>query len=298
MKISLGSWAFSFGPYASHPVPFDRVVRRLAEAGYDGIETCGFPPHVTLDQYASRESRRELVQFLRANDMGVSGYAADLTAVNPVVAGNRQKYLDLFQRNVEMCADIGSPAIRVDTLAAPGSIPDSEYGDAFRRVAELWREAAGMAQKAGVRVVWEFEPGFVFNKPSEVVAMHDLVGHPNFKVLFDTCHAYMCGVAGARQHPPKERLAGGVAEFLKKLDGRIGHVHLIDSDNTLHADETSTHKPFRQGLIDFKALAPLLLALPGIEWWCIDLCFWEGAWDLVEPSLSFVEELAGSRAVV
>ena len=34
-KISLGSWAFAFGPYASDPVPFDRSAKRLAEAEYD-----------------------------------------------------------------------------------------------------------------------------------------------------------------------------------------------------------------------------------------------------------------------
>jgi len=31
-KVSLGSWAFAFGPYAARPVPFDAVAKRLAEA--------------------------------------------------------------------------------------------------------------------------------------------------------------------------------------------------------------------------------------------------------------------------
>ena len=72
-KISLGSWAFSFGPYADHPVSFDATVKRLSEAGYDGIEVCGFPPHITLDRYPDELTRRELVQFLRAHNLGVSG---------------------------------------------------------------------------------------------------------------------------------------------------------------------------------------------------------------------------------
>lgn len=295
MKISLGSWAFSFGPYADDPIPFDKTVRRLAEAGYDGVEVCGFPPHITLDQYPTKDSRREVVRLLEGLELGVSGYAADFTSVNPTVAGNRQKYLDLFQRNVEMCVDIGSPAIRVDSGAAPGSIPAADYQPAFARLADVWRDAAGIAAKAGVRMVWEFEPGFVFNKPSEVVAMHDRVGHPNFKVMFDTSHAYMCGVVGARQHGVKETLAGGVGEFLKKLEGRVGHIHLIDSDGTLHGDETSTHRPFGEGYIDFNGLAPQLLDVPGIEWWCIDLCFWVGAWDLVESSLKFVTGLLSRK---
>jgi sugar phosphate isomerase/epimerase len=296
MKVSLGSWAFSFGPFADNPIPFEKTVKRLSEAGYDGIEICGFPPHVTLDQYPTKESRQKLVRFLKDNKLGVSGYAADFTGVNPVVAGNKQKYLDLFRRNVEMCADIGSPNIRVDSVGAPGSIDDADYRAAFDRLADVWREAAGVAQQGGIRLVWEFEPGFCFNKPSEVLAMHRAVAHPNFWIMFDTSHAYMCAVVGARQHGAKETMPGGAAEFLDKLRGRIGAIHLIDSDGTLHGDETSTHRPFGEGFIDFKSLAPQLLAVPNIQWWCIDMCFWAGSWELVESSLGFVRNLLGVRA--
>jgi sugar phosphate isomerase/epimerase len=298
MKISLGSWAFSFGPFADNPIPFEKTVKRLSEAGYDGIEICGFPPHVTIDQYPNKESRRQLVRFLQDNRLGVSGYAADFTSVNPVVEGNKQKYLDLFRRNTEMCVDIGSPCIRVDSIAAPGSIEERDYRAAFDRLADVWRDSAGIAQAAGIRLVWEFEPGFAFNKPSEVVSMHQTVGHPNFWIMFDTSHAYMCAVVGARQHGTREVLPGGVEEFLGKLKGRIGAIHLIDSDGTLHGDETSTHRPFGEGFVDFRTLAPKLLDVPNIEWWCIDMCFWAGSWELVEPSIKFVRKLLSTHAVV
>jgi sugar phosphate isomerase/epimerase len=297
VKISLGSWAFSFGPYAENPIPFEKTVKRLSSAGYDGIEICGFPPHVTQDNYPTPESRKELVKFLKDHHLGVSGYAADFSSVNPVAEDNKQKYLDLFKRNVQMCVDVGSPAIRVDSVAAPGSIADQDYAASFDRLAGIWREAAGIAQAAGIRLNWEFEPGFVFNKPSEVVSMHQRVGHPNFFIMFDTSHAYMCAVVGARQHGPKEVLRGGVPEFLRKLEGRIGAIHLIDSDGTLHGDETSTHRPFGEGYIHFKSLAPRLLAVPNIEWWCIDMCFWAGSWELVEASRDFVADLLGQKAV-
>jgi sugar phosphate isomerase/epimerase len=296
MKISLGSWAFLFGPFSDNPISFEDTVKRLGAAGYDGIEPCGFPTHVTLDKYPDKESRRKLVGLLDANKLKVSGYAADFSSVNPVIADKEHEYLDLFRRNTQMCVDIGSPCIRVDSIAAPGSVPDAEYEAAFRRLANVWRSSAAIAQDLGVRLVWEFEPGFLFNKPSEVVAMHDAVNHPNFELMFDTSHAYMCAVVGARQHGPKETLPGGVSEMLHMLKGRIGAIHLIDSDGTLHGEETSTHRPFGEGFIDFEALTPELLAVPGIDWWCIDLCFWPGSWELVEPSLAFVRKLLGARA--
>jgi sugar phosphate isomerase/epimerase len=292
MKISFGSWAFSFGPYADQPIPFEATVARLSAAGYDGIEICGFPPQVTLDRYSTAASRRELRRFLEDRHLGVSGYAADFTCVNPLAPQNRQRYLDLFQRNVEMCVDLGSPALRVDTIAAPGSIDDREYDTCFHRLSDLWRESAQIAQDAGIRVVWEFEPGFVFNKPSEILALHRRVAHPNFRILFDTCHAYMCAVAGARQHASRETLSGGTAQLLRKLEGCVGAVHLTDSDGSLYGEETSAHVPFGTGNVDFRALAPQLLKVPGIDWWCIDMSFRADAWDLVGASRAFVASLA------
>jgi sugar phosphate isomerase/epimerase len=284
MKISLGSWAFSFGPYAADPIPFEAVAKRLAAAGYDGIDVSGFPPHVTLEKYPTRKSRMELVRFLEDHRLGVSGYSADFSEVNPIIKENERQYLDLLRRNVQMAFDIGSPTLRVDTVSAPGSLPEDEYEASFHRLSRIWAEGAEIAQNAGVRLVWEFEPGFVFNKPEEIVRMHQEVRHPNFSIMFDTSHAYMCGVVGARQHGKRDVLPGGVAEFLDKLQGRIGAIHLIDSDGTLHHDETSTHRPFGEGLIDFDRLAPKLLSVPNIEWWTIDMCFWAGSWDLVDAS--------------
>jgi sugar phosphate isomerase/epimerase len=291
MKISMGSWVFSFGPFADDPVPFDRTVERLAKAKLDGIEVCGFPPHVTVDRYPTPESRSELAQFITDHGLGVSGYAADFTFVNPVTPGNRQKYLDLFSQNLELAVAIGSPTIRVDSGAAPGSIEDRDYTAAMDRLAAIWNEAAGIAQKANVRVCWEFEPGFAFNKPSEIRRLHGLVDHPNFWILFDSAHAHMCSVVGSRQHGTKETLAGGVTELVDLLKGRIGAVHLIDSDGTLYAEETSRHRPFGRGVIDFQPLADRLLEIKGIEWWCIDTCFCTDAWELVESSRDFVAGL-------
>ena len=55
-------------------------------------------------------------------------------------------------------------------------------------------------------MLWEFEPGFMFNKPSDIINMPKAVDHPNFKVMFDTCHAQMCAVVGARQRGEQEVL--------------------------------------------------------------------------------------------
>ena len=106
-----------------------------------------------------------------------------------------------------------------------------------------------------MRLVWEFEPGFWLNKPSEVNRVVDAVDHPHFKLLFDTSHAYMGAVVGARQTGEKETLAGGVVDYARLLAPHIGHFHVIDSNGSLHHGETSTHTPFGAGAYRFQRRA-------------------------------------------
>lgn len=295
MKISWGTWACSFGPYAGQPLQLDEIAVRAAAAGYDGLELSGYPPHVTLDAYATGESRQALRRRLTDLGLGLSGYSPDFSSVNPLAPENRARYLDLFRRHIELAADLASPTMRVDTVGAPGSVEDRDYYPALTRVADIWREGAEEAKQAGVRIVWEFEPGFVFNKYSEVIALHDRVGHPWFQLLFDTSHAYMSGVVGARQQGRKETLDGGVTEYLDRLDGRIGAIHVVDSDGTLLLDETSTHRPLGEGYLVWRKLLPKLASVRNIEWWCLDLSFWDGAADLIETSLVSLKNLMAAN---
>jgi sugar phosphate isomerase/epimerase len=293
-KLSIGTWAYAFGPYQQNPVPFDKVVDKLGELGYDGVEIGAFKPHIHPDDYPSDADRAGVKSRIARNRLEVSGLAADFWGDKGPATDAAQEgdyYLKLFEKNLKLCTDLGAPSIRVDTVSPPDGAPGVERKTAWKRIVELWRTCAGRAQEKGVKVVWEFEPGFVFNKPSEVVELVADVGHPNFSVLFDTCHAYMCAVVGARQPGAKETLPGGVAEFARKLKGQIGHLHVIDSDGTLHGDETSTHRPFGEGFIDFGEVLDAVCKDAGYQgkWFTVDLCFWPEAWEVTEKAKRFLE---------
>ena len=73
MKISMGAWSFTFGPHAAAPTPLAAICERLAQTGYDGIELCGFPPHVTLEAYPGAAERAQLRRLLADSGLGVSG---------------------------------------------------------------------------------------------------------------------------------------------------------------------------------------------------------------------------------
>jgi sugar phosphate isomerase/epimerase len=158
-----------------------------------------------------------------------------------------------------------------------------------------------LAANRGIRICWEFEPGFPLNKPSEIVALVDALrsrGNANFGVLFDTCHAHMCAAVGANQIGENETLPGGELELLQKLKGKIAHIHLIDSDGTLNEHNTSTHNPFGTGRLNFDKLVPELLqsGVPN-DWWCVDLCFWPNAWDVTADSKRFLDKVRQKYAV-
>ncbi len=291
-RISIGTWAYSIGPYANNPVPFDEVVDKLAALGFDGLELGGFPPHPNPDDLPAREQRRELAAGVRAKGLEWSGLAANLWGEKLINTDDTSKYVAEFKKNLDFCNDLGIETIRVDTVQPPTVFSEVDEATARRRVVGTWRTCSRAAADQGVRVVWEFEPGFAFNKPSDILGIVDEVGHPNFSTMFDTCHAHMVAGVGARQPGQRETLPGGALELAQKLRGKIGHVHLIDSDSTLHDDETSTHSPFGEGVLDFDALLPVLnrSGVPH-DWWTIDLCFWPDAWAVTERCKRAVDGL-------
>jgi len=286
-KTSIGGWAYIWGGYEESPIPLKTVVEKLSSIGFDGIEMAAFPPHLEPN---TEEKRREVKKLLDNYGLEVSGLAAPFPSP---ATSKKDDYIDAVKSNLEICSDLGIPKLRVDSVDPPTGISGGmDYETCFSKIAEVWNSAADICMKDDVKLIWEFEPGFLFNKPGEVVRMVYKVDHPNFSILFDSCHAYMCSVIGARQLGDKETLPGGVVQFAHMLTGKIGHIHLIDSDGTLHDGETSTHAPLGTGLLDFDKIIPAILEAGYTdEWWTIDLCFWPKALDVTEDNKKYLDKL-------
>ncbi len=291
-RISIGSWAYSIGPYAEGPVPWDEVVANLARLGFDGVELGGFAPHPNPDDLPGADDRARVREGLAEAGLAFSGLAANLWDQHLIDTDDPEPYIERFRQNVRFAADLGIPGIRVDTVQPPTVFESVDEKTARRRVVETWRRCAAEAADAGPYVTWEFEPGFAFNKPSDIQRIVDEVDHQAFGVLLDTCHAHMVAAEAARQPGEPETLRGGAVELVERLAGKINHIHVIDSDGTLHDDQTSTHAPFGEGLIDWDAMVPALNAA-GVphDWWTIDLCFWPDAWAVTERCKAFADDL-------
>ncbi len=59
-RISIGTWAYSIGPYADKPVPFTEVVTKLNELGFDGLELGGFGVHPNPNLQKTKDERAKV----------------------------------------------------------------------------------------------------------------------------------------------------------------------------------------------------------------------------------------------
>jgi sugar phosphate isomerase/epimerase len=234
---------------------------------------------------------------MRERSLAFSGIAANLWGEKLVNTDDQSKYIAEFRKNPEFARDLDIQGIRVDCVQPPTIHREIDYETAMDRVVRTWQTCCDIAADNGQYVTWEFEPGFAFNKPSDIVRIHDAVRKPNFGLQYDTCHGQMVGVIGARQEGGKEVFPDQIS-FIRKLNGRINHIHLIDSDNTCHKDangedETSAHPPFGMGVLDFDSILPELIRAYRLshDWWTIDLCFWPDAWDATRVCKQAVDEL-------
>ena len=296
-RISIGSWAYTIGPYEKDPVDFFTVCEKLKELGFDGVELGGFPPHPNPDDILESTARHEVAARVRQMGLEFSGLAANLWGEHLIDTDDPSGYISEFTKNCDFCTDLGIQTIRVDTVQPPTIFETVDRKTALTRVVDTWKTCCSIAADRGLQMTWEFEPGFAFNKPSDVVQILESIPDKNFGVMYDTCHGQMVSVVGARHPGAKEVLAGGQLELIQMLSGRINHIHLIDSDNSCHkaedgTDETSSHPPFGLGVLDFDSIVPALAkeTLPH-NWWTIDLCFWPDAWQATASCKTSIDEL-------
>lgn len=296
-RTSIGTWAYNIGPYEANPIPFDTVGATLAKLGFDGLELGSYNSYPNPNNTPTQEARAALKEKMRNWGLEFSGLSCDLWSQHLIDTDDQSAYLAEFRKNADFAVDLGIEGIRVDCVQPPTILDQVDYDTAFKRVTETWKVCVKEAADRGLYVSWEIEPGFAFNKPSDVLRVLDAIPDANFGIMYDTCHGQMIAVVGGRHHGAKETLPGGQLEFIDRLSGRINHIHLIDSDNSFHKDaaghdETSAHPPFGDGVIDFDQIVPRLAKEKlAHDWWTIDLCFYPDAWKLTERCKLALDEL-------
>ena len=305
-RISIGTWAYCVGPYMEKPIPFPEVVQGLKKLKFDGLELGAFFSHPNPENHPTLDDRKRLKDLVESNGLKFSGIATDMwdypnhpSHLADATDGGAH-YLSMVRKNLEFTRDLGITLFRVDTVQPPDILGTKDKpatidkNQAKDNVVKTWQQVCKMAADMGILVTWEFEPGFVFNRPSDIVDVVNAVGEKNFGAMYDTCHAYMCSVVGARQSGgAPETSKDGMLDLAKKLRGKINAIQIIDCDGELNEHGTSTHKVFGTAKIDFPPVMKELSANSGCphDWWTIDLCFEDGAWPKTAACKKGADEL-------
>ncbi len=274
-KISRGSWCLGFG---LDPIPsLEQVVAVLSAFGYDGIELAGFFDHATVEKYPDAASRKKLVDWIASNNLEIAGYAPGpygdfgrlpwATGGDDVVAA----YDSFFEDHLQFCVDCGITGMRVDPGNFGPLAHDEDYNKVWDRVVTTFRKHAERGAEVGVTMLWELESGQIFVKPSEAVKLFSDVGNDNLQLMFDIGHIEACCVLAHNQVQPQERLAGGQVEFVNMMAGKIGHMHVCDTDSNTWHNAFGTHLGMGKGIIDFDALIPAVVDSGYTsKWWSVD----------------------------
>ena len=138
-RISIGSWAYTIGPYAGKPIDFDTVCQKLKELGYDGVKLGGFAPHPNPDDCPEKSQRDEVVAKMQQWGLSFSGLAANLWGEQLANTDDHTKYIAEFTKNAPRERIISARAIMqplpagtaADGQAVPG---DTRLGDLALRV--------------------------------------------------------------------------------------------------------------------------------------------------------------------
>ena len=248
--------AFSTNAYLRHP--FDEAAGRIAAIGYQGLELLADVPHAwpagLLDG-----PKRAIRAAMERNKLGYSNMNAFMmNAVND----HRQPYwypsfiepdpdyrrvrTDHTRRALSLCAELGAPHVTTE----PGGplAPGQSRELAVKLFVEGLKPLAEHAEKLGVMLLIEPEPGLLVETSDQYLEVANLVDAPSIGLNYDVGHAYC--------------VSEDIPRAIAAMASHIKHYHFED----IAATRVHHHLIPGRGAIDF---APIIAAIraSGYDGW-------------------------------
>jgi len=253
--------AFSTNAYLRYS--FRDAVTRLARLGYTGVEIMADVPHA-WPAWMLDEQKQGLRDALAANHLGISNVNSFMMhAVND----SRQRYwypswiepdrhyrqirIDHTRRALTLARELGAPCI---TTEPGGPVPAGEsWSAALALFVEMIKPVAAHAEKEGVLLLVEPEPGLLIETADQFLEFMQHMDSPAVGLNFDIGHAYCVGDDPAATIPRMARY--------------IRHFHLED----IAATRVHHHLVPGEGAIDFAATFRAIQAIGYDGWVTIEL---------------------------
>jgi sugar phosphate isomerase/epimerase len=253
--------AFSTNAYLNFN--FAEAVTRLARIGYTGVEIMADVPHA-WPAYLLPEQKAWMKKALADNKLAISNINSFMMhAINDP----RQKYwhpswiepdrhyrqirIDHTKRALTLAKELGAPCI---TTEPGGPVePGQSWKQALQLFVEMIKPVAEHAEKEGVLLLVEPEPGLLIETVDQFLEFMQHIQSPAVGMNFDIGHAYC-----VKDDP---------ATTIPRCAKYIRHFHLED----IAATRVHQHLVPGEGAIDFAAALQAIRAMNYQGWITIEL---------------------------
>jgi fructoselysine 3-epimerase len=241
-------FAFSTNAFVNFSVI--EAVEKIAAIGYEGVEILADAPHLYPDSVRGPDLRKLVtvlarsgleVANLNANTaMGYYGRSFWEPLFEPSLANPdptaRAWRVDYTKRCMDFARLLGCSNISITSgRAVPGTCPDT----ALKLLRESLEMVLEYAEKAGIRVGMEYEPGLLVERYDELRVLIEEMNSPCLGVNLDLGHSHVLG------EDPEFVVAG--------FSSRIFNLHIEDIQSRKHY-----HLIPGLGDIDFRRLFEIL----------------------------------------
>ena len=231
--------------YNTNGLPHHRLGDALKLLSDDGYSSVALTIEVgQLDPYERPDLYREQVDEVRRNlrDLGMACVVEtgaryvlnprkkhDPTLLDPDPT-RRASRIDFLKRSIAISAALGSPLISFWS----GILPDQAADEvAYDRLVEGIREVLAEAEKHGVALAFEPEPGMFIDTMARFAELDRRIQHELFQLTIDIGHVHCIE-------------DGTIGSHLKSWASRIINIHIEDMKRGVH-----DHLMFGEGTIDF-----------------------------------------------
>lgn len=253
--------AFSTNAFTRHTLSY--ALEQIKAAGYLGVEILADVPHAypgTLNSSLIYETARQIERLgLTVSNVNANcsfGYFRDPppeaffepSLISPKAAW-REDRVRMIGKAMELAKAVGADCVSITSGRMLGSVSpevaERLLEDGLKRVLEL-------ADRHGVNVGVECEPGLYVEYAHELKSWIERMGHPRLGANLDVGHSQVLGE--------------DIPSAVRLLQGRIWNLHVEDIPGRKHY-----HLIPGQGTMDWTALAEVLREINYDRWTTVEL---------------------------
>lgn len=193
-------------PLADYPVL--RALEILQGLGFDGVEIC-----LETEEMAPEDLTPQKVAAVRQSVIELGLQPFSISYHQDFVYSNA--YYETTREAIQLTPEFGT-----DIFVLSG--PQKRTGDEreWSRMVERTRGLAEVAERCGVILAEEFEPGFVVGSTSDLLRLFDEVDSPALAANLDLGHVFLCDP--------------DPIEAIRKVGSKIVHCHIENMATGIH----------------------------------------------------------------